>query len=76
MKAAVVISKATRTVLGCDGINLIQSNGEAAGQDVFHFHLHIKPRWHGDGVNMAWDNTPVVENKKNKLYAEIWRALH
>ena len=36
--------------LGADGINLFQSSGEAAGQEVPHFHVHLVPRWKGDGV--------------------------
>jgi histidine triad (HIT) family protein len=36
--------------LDADGINLLQSSGSAAGQEVFHFHLHLVPRWKGDGV--------------------------
>lgn len=35
--------------LGCEGVTLLQNNGHAGGQDVFHFHLHVIPRWTGDG---------------------------
>ena len=35
--------------LGCDGLNLIQNNGETAGQTVFHFHMHLIPRYENDG---------------------------
>jgi diadenosine tetraphosphate (Ap4A) HIT family hydrolase len=38
-----------RTGLRCEGINLFLADGEAAGQSVFHTHLHIIPRFHGDG---------------------------
>lgn len=41
MQAAVRVAKATKIATQCDGINLVQSNGTAAGQDLFHFHLHI-----------------------------------
>ena len=34
--------------LGCDGFNIVQNNGEAAGQTVRHVHFHIVPRWNGD----------------------------
>ena len=44
-----VIKHAT-PVLGCDGYNLVQNNGEAAGQTVFHFHMHLIPRY-ADGEN-------------------------
>ncbi len=39
-----VVKHATE-VLGCEGYNLLQNNGEAAGQTVFHFHLHLIPRY-------------------------------
>lgn len=34
--------------LGCDGLNVVQNNGETAGQTVFHFHMHLIPRYQGD----------------------------
>lgn len=40
--------------LHCDGLNLVQNNGEAAGQTVSHFHLHIIPRYLDDGQNINW----------------------
>ncbi len=47
-KIAVLLKKAT----GADGINIVQNNGEASGQAVFHFHLHLIPRKYGDGVKL------------------------
>lgn len=35
--------------LNCDGFNVIQNNGEVAGQTVFHFHMHLIPRYKNDG---------------------------
>ena len=43
-----------KEVLGCDGYNVLQNNGDAAGQTVFHFHMHIIPRIKGDTVNVGW----------------------
>ena len=68
MPEAVRVSKAVRHLTNCDGINLVQSNGLAAGQDVFHFHLHIKPRWAGDSVLLNWD-TRAIEDNKRKIFA-------
>lgn len=45
------ISEKIKTNLQSDGIRLSQSNGAAAGQVVFHFHLHIIPRYEGDGLS-------------------------
>ncbi len=40
--------------LGADGLNLVQNNGEAAGQTVMHFHLHLIPRFRTDGQKIGW----------------------
>ena len=47
--------------LGCDGFNILQNNGEAAGQTVRHLHFHIVPRWTGDPL--------VFENGKGDMEA-------
>ena len=47
--------------LGCDGFNILQNNGEAAGQTVHHVHFHIVPRWTGDPL--------VFENNKGDMDA-------
>ena len=41
--------------LGCAGFNLVQNNGTAAGQTVFHFHMHLIPRYEDDGQKIAWN---------------------
>ena len=43
-----------KETLGCDGLNLVQNNGEAAGQTVSHFHIHVIPRYENDGQNINW----------------------
>ncbi len=48
------IAKAIQAELHCDGMNLLQNNGEAAGQTIFHFHMHLIPRYHGDQVKTTW----------------------
>lgn len=48
------IAIALKRFLNCDGINILQNNGEAAGQTVFHFHVHIIPRYENDNCNIAW----------------------
>ena len=56
-KALKVISKtanAIKEALGCDGINVVQNNGEAAGQTVMHLYFHIIPRYKNDSVNIGW----------------------
>ena len=43
-----------KDALGADGFNLVQNNGEAAGQTVFHFHMHLIPRYENDGAGITW----------------------
>jgi len=40
--------------LGCDGFNIVQNNGEVAGQTVFHFHMHLIPRYENDNQTIGW----------------------
>jgi len=41
--------------LGADGFNIVQNNNEVAGQTVFHFHMHLIPRYEGDGQHISWN---------------------
>ena len=41
--------------LECDGFNIMQNNEEVAGQTVFHFHMHLIPRYQGDCQKIEWD---------------------
>ena len=75
MQAAVRVAKATKIATHCDGINLDQSNGVAAEQDVFHFHLHIKPRFQHDDVTMSWDARAIDEKIRTKPSAAITQQL-
>ena len=54
MKLAKKMAKTMREKLGCDGVSLVQNNGEAAGQTVNHFHLHVIPRYADDGQKIGW----------------------
>lgn len=60
-------------VLGCDGYNLVQNNGEAAGQTVFHFHLHMIPRWKEDGVGLTWEMGSLKEEDKAEILEKLKR---
>lgn len=55
--------------LGCDGLNIVQNNGEAAGQTVFHFHMHLIPRYEGDKaqVRLTWDQGTLTEKIKEDV---------
>lgn len=49
-KVAIALKEATE----CEGINILQNNGEMAGQSVFHLHIHVIPRYEGDTANIKW----------------------
>lgn len=44
-----------KAALGADGFNLVQNNGETAGQTVFHFHMHLIPRYQDDHAGILWE---------------------
>ena len=48
------IATALKKTYQCDGVNILQNNGEAAGQTVMHLHFHIIPRYNNDSVNIGW----------------------
>ena len=57
--------------LGADGFNIVQNNNEIAGQTVFHFHIHLIPRYEGDGQVVGWrpgESTPEELSKIKDLF--------
>ena len=54
LKMAKKIALKMKDKLHCDGVNLVQNNEEAAGQTVFHFHMHVIPRFSNDNQNIGW----------------------
>lgn len=65
-----MITKLT-DILGCDGYNIVQNNGEAAGQTVFHFHMHLIPRHKDDGVILGWKMGELTEEDKEDILSKI-----
>lgn len=56
------VAKALKDATGCDGVNILQNNGEMAGQSVFHLHIHVIPRYEGDMANIKW--TPGEQDQE------------
>lgn len=56
MQVAVKIARAIQALTNCDGMNVFQANGAVAGQEVFHYHLHLLPRYNDDGHNRHQQN--------------------
>jgi histidine triad (HIT) family protein len=67
MRTATHVARALKTAFAPDGVNLFQANGAAAEQTVFHFHIHVLPRRHGDGLKLVWPvkNPPREELEQN-----------
>ena len=54
IKLAKKVALTMKDKLGCDGVNIVQNNEEVAGQTVFHFHMHVIPRYKEDGQVIGW----------------------
>lgn len=72
MEAAVPLATAIREALNPDGLNLIQNNEPAGFQTVFHFHLHLIPRWKADSLQPLWQprgegNIEEINNIADKI---------
>ena len=70
-KLAVALKKLT----GCDGVNILQNNGEAAGQTVFHFHVHVIPRFKDDDCTIVWKPTSYEEGEASEVAKKIAELL-
>ena len=68
-RVAIAIDKAYHP----DGINILQNNGEAAGQSVFHLHVHVIPRYNEDSVNIKWDQLEMddLDQVMNEIKQEM-----
>ena len=68
-RASARIARAIKAAFDPEGMSVYQANGKAAGQTVFHYHVHLLPRHAGDGMELVW---PVKNPPREKLegYAE------
>jgi len=64
------VSRAIRTAFAPEGLSVYQANGEAAGQTVFHYHVHLIPRYANDGMAFTW---PVQNPPREALEAHAAR---
>ena len=78
MKKAVRIATATKEALQSDGIYITQTNGEAAGQDIFHCHMHVYPKWNSKqtlGID-AETRQKVMEQIRATLFQKGWASTN
>lgn len=57
--------------LDCDGFNVVQNNKAVAGQTVFHFHMHLIPRYEGDNAGLTWNQGTLTEEDKQDILAKL-----
>lgn len=73
-KAALLAKKMVKKltdVLRCDGYNVVQNNEPCAGQTVFHFHMHLIPRYEGDNVGLGWKTGELTDEVKNEILEKM-----
>ena len=71
IKLAKKIADRMKEKLSCDGVNLVQNNGTAAGQTVMHFHLHVIPRYTNDGQHILWKPTEPSTEELRQVREEL-----
>ncbi len=57
--------------LQCDGFNIVQNNGEVAGQTVMHYHLHLIPRYQDDGQKILWRPNEVSQEELEQIKEKL-----
>ncbi len=75
MQSVARVGRALRSALSPDGLSLYQANGVAAGQTVFHFHVHVLPRWKGDPMDLVWPVRNPARQELEDTAARIRAAL-
>ena len=71
MKTAKKLATKMTVALNCDGFNLLQNNGETAGQTMFHFHMHLIPRYEGDNVGITWKPGNLTDEEREEILAKV-----
>ena len=71
LSVASKVAGAMKKALSCSGINIVQNNGESAGQTVKHFHLHIIPRYDGDSAMVLWNPGKSEPDEQAKIAEAI-----
>lgn len=75
MPLAKKLANAMKESFHCDGVNVLQNNEEAAGQSVFHFHVHLIPRFKRDILSLLWSPGKPSDEEQQKTCRELSDAL-
>lgn len=73
MKLARKMALTMQDRLQCEGFNLVQNNGESAGQTVFHFHMHLIPRYADDHQQILWNPTQLTDAELDEIRDRLTR---
>ena len=72
---AMILAKKMATAmteaLKCDGFNIVQNNGECAGQTVFHFHMHLIPRYKNDKSGFGWKPGKLTDEDRDEILEKL-----
>ncbi|MDD6327585.1 MAG: HIT family protein, partial [Lachnospiraceae bacterium] len=72
---ATAVARAVKAETKCEGMNVVQNNGAVAGQTVNHFHLHLIPRFEGDGVSVTWKQGETEPDELQALAKAIRKHI-
>jgi len=75
LRVAAKVGRAIRDAFAPHGLSVYQANGKAAGQTVFHYHVHLVPRYEGDGMALTWPVKNPPREKLEDYAAKIRSAL-
>ena len=75
MRTAAKMARAAKKAYGCEGVTLFQANEPAGAQTVFHFHIHVLPRWEGDGMALAWPAKNPTREALEEMATKLRAAL-
>jgi histidine triad (HIT) family protein len=65
------VARAIRAAFAPEGLSVYQANGKAAGQTVFHLHVHLVPRYENDGMNLIWPAKNPPREKLEEYAAKV-----
>ena len=74
-QTAARVARAAHQALQPHGISVYQANGAAAGQTVFHVHIHVLPRWESDGMRLTWPVRNPPREELERVAAQLRAAL-
>ena len=75
MRTAHRIAKAVNKAFQPPGLTLLQCNGKEGDQTVFHFHLHVLPRWGNDGIGLSWPRKDPARETLESYAAQLRAAM-